>query len=138
MRVLFNLATLAAGIRLAVPVALAALGALMSERTGVLNLGLEGMMLSGALAGYFADEATGSPLLGLVAGIVVGCACGALLALLVVTVRANQVVTGIAFTLLAASGTTYVFQLKYSIGQKPPRVERLGMTPLVVLTRRGA
>lgn len=134
MDVLLKIATLEAAIRLAIPVALAALGALISERTGVLNLGLEGMMLSGAFAGYMANEVSGSPWVGLLAGIVVGCGFGALLALAVVTIRANQVVTGIAFTLLASSGTTYLFQLKYSIGQKPPRVDRLGMPPLVGIT----
>ena len=69
MDVLFKIATLEAAIRLAIPVALAALGALISERTGVLNLGLEGMMLSGAFAGYMANEVSGSPWIGLLAGI---------------------------------------------------------------------
>ncbi len=134
MDVIFKLATLEAAIRLGVPVALAALGALVSERTGVLNLGLEGMMLSGALGGYAANEATGSAWLGVLAGTLIGAGCGAILALLVVTARANQVVTGIAFTLLALSATTYLFQLRYSIGGIPPRVNRLDMTPLVLLT----
>lgn len=126
--------TLGAAIRLAVPVALAALGALVSERAGVLNLGLEGMMLAGALGGYAVNEATGSPWLGMGAGFSVGVGAGAVLALVVVTARANQVVTGIAITLLALSATTYVFQLQYALGGVPPRVERLGMTPLVALT----
>ncbi|MDY7104291.1 MAG: ABC transporter permease [Actinomycetota bacterium] len=134
MDVLLNVATLEAAIRLAVPVALAALGALVSERSGVLNLGLEGMMLCGALGGYAAAEGIGSPWVGLGAGILVGALCGGLMALLVVTARANQVVTGIAFTLLAGSATTYVFQLQYSIGDVPPRISRIGMGPLVVLT----
>jgi general nucleoside transport system permease protein len=132
--VLFKFATLEAAIRLGVPVALAALGAVVSERTGVLNLGLEGMMLSGALGGYAANEATGSAWLGILVGTLIGAGCGAILALLVVTARANQVVTGIAFTLLALSATTYLFQLRYSIGGVPPRVDRLDMTPLVILT----
>jgi ABC-type uncharacterized transport system permease subunit len=134
MDILFKIETLEAAIRLGIPVALVALGALVSERTGVLNLGLEGMMLSGALAGYAANEATGSPWVGLLAGVAVGACSGAVLALLVVTARANQVVTGIALTLLAISATTYLFQLQYAIGGIPPRVNRLGMTPLVLMT----
>jgi simple sugar transport system permease protein len=112
---------------------LAALGALVSERTGVLNLGVEGLMLSGGLAGYLMTRASGSPWLGLLAGLAVGAAAGALIAFLVVVVRANQVVTGLAFTLLAVSATTYLYQQSYAIGQQPPRIERIGMPPLVVL-----
>jgi simple sugar transport system permease protein len=132
--VLFKIATIEAAIRLGLPVALAALGAIISERSGVLNLGLEGMMLSGALGGYMANEATGSPWLGLLVGLLVGAFAGAILAGLVVSMRTNQVVTGIAFTLVAAAVTTYLFQLRWSIGDVPPRVQRLGMTPLIIVT----
>lgn len=134
MEVLWNLDTLEAAIRLGIPVALAALGALVSERTGVLNLGLEGMMLSGALAGFYLNDVTGSPWIGLLAGIIVGAGCGAILSGLVVTARANQVVTGIAFTLLAISATTYLFQLGYQIGSISQLENTLGMAPLVVMT----
>jgi ABC-type uncharacterized transport system permease subunit len=133
MSTLLSVATLAAALRLAVPVAMAALGALVGERAGVLNLGLEGMMLSGALAAYLATLATDQPVVGLVTGLVAGGACGSLLALLVVVVRANQIVTGLAFTLLAGSVTTYLYQRSYEVGQSPPRIERLSMVPLVVL-----
>jgi general nucleoside transport system permease protein len=133
MKTLLTLATLAAGIRLAIPVAMAALGSVISEKAGVLNLGLEGMMLSGALAGYLATLHSGSPWLGLGAGLLVGAGCGALLAFLVVTVRSNQIVTGIAFTLLAGSATTYLYQRSYAIGQSPPRIDRLTMPPLMAV-----
>lgn len=133
MDTLLTISTLTAALRLAVPVALAALGAVVSERSGVLNLGLEGMMLSGALGGYAAAESTGSPWIGLLAGIAVGMACGAVMAVLVVSLRANQVVTGIAFTLLASSATTYLFQLQYSIGRAAPRINRIDLAPLVVV-----
>lgn len=134
MEVLWNIDTLEAAIRLGIPVALAALGALVSERTGVLNLGLEGMMLSGALAGFYLNDVTGSPWVGLLAGALVGAGCGAILSGLVVTARANQVVTGIAFTLLAISATTYLFQLGYQIGSISQLENTLGMLPLVVMT----
>lgn len=133
MRTLLTVATLVAGIRLAIPVAMAALGAVLNERAGVLNLGLEGMMLSGALAGYLATKSAGSPWVGLAAGLVVGALCGALMALLVVTIRANQIVTGLAFTLLAAAATTYVFQRSYAIGTLPPRIERIDWPWLALL-----
>jgi len=57
-----------------------------------------------------------------------------MLAGLVVSMRTNQVVTGFDFTLVAAAATTYLFQLRWSIGDIPPRVERLGMTPLIIVT----
>lgn len=134
MDVVLSIATLSAGLRLALPVALAALGALVSERAGVLNLGLEGLMVSGALAGYLVTHHTGSPWLGLGAGLAVGALCGALIAALVVGLGANQIVTGLAFTILAGSATTYLYQQSFSIGQNPPRIERISMPPLVVVT----
>jgi general nucleoside transport system permease protein len=134
MDVVISLGTLSAGLRLALPVALAALGALLCERSGVLNLGLEGLMLSGALTGYLVTVSTGSPWLGLACGLLVGALCGALLGGAVVYLAANQIVAGLAFSLLAISATTYIYQSAYAIGQSPPRIPRIGMPPLVILT----
>lgn len=134
MNVVFSIATVSAGVRLALPVALAALGALICERAGVLNLGLEGLMVSGALAGYLVTQHTGSPWLGLLAGLVVGAACGVLIALAVVGLGTNQIVTGLAFTLLASAATSYIFQHSFGIGENPPRIERIGMPRLVAVT----
>jgi general nucleoside transport system permease protein len=133
MDTLFTLATLAAAVRLAVPVAVAALGEVLTERSGVLNLGLEGTMLFGALAGYLAALATGSPWIGLAAGLGAGAACGAVLALLMVVIRADQIVTGLAFTLFAGSATTYLFEQSATIGQAPPRIVGLDMPPLLAI-----
>jgi simple sugar transport system permease protein len=126
-------ATVTAALRLAIPVTLAALGALVNERAGVLNLGVEGVMTVGALAGYLANDASGSPWVGLVAGTAAGAAAGALLALVVVTAKANQVVAGLALTLLGVSMSTWVFQRFYDIGDSPPRVATLGLPALLVV-----
>ncbi|MCB0991053.1 MAG: ABC transporter permease [Acidimicrobiales bacterium] len=134
MSTILTMATVAAALRLSIPVALAAMGAVVSERSGVLNLGVEGMMLTGAFAAYSAAEASGSPWLGLVAGLAAGAAAGLLLAVFVVIGRSNQIVTGIAFTLLAGYLTTYLFQRNYAIGQIPPRLNRIDLLALVVLT----
>jgi simple sugar transport system permease protein len=91
------------------------------------------MMLWGAFGGYGAAEVTGSPWLGLLAGVAAGAGCGTVFAALVVGARANQVVTGIAFSLLASSATTYLFQLSYSIGRAAPRINRIGIWWLVAL-----
>jgi simple sugar transport system permease protein len=133
MDALLTLATLAAAVRLAVPVAVAALGEVLTERSGVLNLGLEGTMLFGALAGYLAALATGSPWIGLAAGLGAGAACGAVLALLMVVIRADQIVIGLAFTLFAGSATTYLFEQSSAIGRPPPRIAGLDMPPLLVI-----
>jgi simple sugar transport system permease protein len=134
MDVVLSIATLTAGLRLALPVALAALGAVISERAGVLNLGLEGLMISGALAGYLTTHHLGSPWLGLLAGLLVGAVCGAVLSGVLVGLGANQIVTGLAFTILALSATSYLYQRSFAIGQNPPRIDRISMPPLVVLT----
>jgi len=130
---ILTLATLAAAIRLGLPVAMAALGEVIAERSGVLNLGLEGVMLSGALAGYLITRAFGSPWAGLLGGLAAGAGCGALLALLMVVLRTNQIVTGLAFTLLAQSGTTYLFERSYTIGKPPPVIPSLPIPALVAV-----
>jgi general nucleoside transport system permease protein len=117
LETILTLGTLTAALRLAIPVAVAALGELVTERAGVLNLGLEGTMLSGALAGYRATQSTGSPWWGLAGGTVVGAACGALLSWLMVIIQANQIVTGLAFTLFAGAATTYVFEQAYALDE---------------------
>lgn len=134
MDTILTVTTLTAAFRLAIPVAMAALGALVSERAGVLNLGLEGMMLVGAFGAYSAADATGSPWIGLVVGAVAGFAFGMLLSLFVVTGRSNQIVTGISFTLLAGFATTLLFQQQYSVGQIPPRISRIDLPALLVVT----
>ena len=87
-------------ITAATPLVLGSLGELVSERAGVLNLGVEGMMVMGAVLAFAVTQATGSPYIGVLAGI----ACGALFSLLfgflTLTLVANQVATGLALTIL--------------------------------------
>ncbi|HYN00658.1 MAG TPA: ABC transporter permease [Aestuariivirgaceae bacterium] len=82
------------------PLLLAALGELVVERSGVLNLGLEGMMVMGAVCGFGAAYLTGSAYLGVIASIVAGMALALLFAILTQTFLANQVAAGLALTLL--------------------------------------
>src|SRR3954465_10749500 len=82
------------------PLLLAAMGELVVERSGVLNLGVEGMMVVGAVAGFAVAFATGSLILGALAAIIAGMALSALFGLLTLTFVANQVATGLALTLL--------------------------------------
>ena len=84
----------------ATPLLIAAVGELVVERSGVLNLGVEGMMIMGAVTGFGVALTTGSPWLGVLAAIVVGALFSLLFAFLVLTLVTNQVATGLALTLL--------------------------------------
>jgi ABC-type uncharacterized transport system permease subunit len=97
-------------IRLAMPMMLGAVGELVSERAGVLNLSVEGMMLLGAFAGAMGSLATGSPLAGLAIAVVAVVPVALLQAVLSVTLHANQIVSGIGINILALGGTTIAYR----------------------------
>ena len=98
---LFDVGFFAALIRIATPLILATLGELYSERSGVLNLGIEGIMLLGAMVGFTAAYFTGSLWLGVLAALAVGALAGLLMAFLAVVLGVSQHVSGIGTTLLA-------------------------------------
>ena len=97
----FVVAWLSASLRLAGPVLLAALGETFAERGGILNVGIEGTMLLGALASFLASYYKSPILIALLAGIVVGVVSNLFLAWMYVSVRASQVVVGLVFNVLA-------------------------------------
>ncbi len=106
-------ALLAAAVRLATPIAFAALGGVLAERSGVYNVALEGMILVGAFGAAAGSFASGSALVGLGAGMAGGALTGLVLALLVVTLRVNQLVAGIALNLLCAGLTAFSARLVF-------------------------
>lgn len=99
-------------IAMATPILLAALGELLVEETGVINIGIEGAMLCGAFFAMAGAYFTGSTIIGIAAGIAAGVAINALLALLVVNLSVNQVVAGTALDILAV-GITGVFYRRF-------------------------
>lgn len=99
----------AATLRFATPLTFAALGGLVSERSGVVNIGLEGAILMGAFFAALGADKTDSWILGLLIGILAGMALMAILAFFAVTLRADQIVTGTALNFLAAGITGYVY-----------------------------
>jgi simple sugar transport system permease protein len=110
-------------VRMAVPYACAGLGGVWSERSGVVNIALEGILLAGGLGGVVAHVATGSAWAGVAAGALVGAAVGALHALVVVRGRVDAIVSGIAINLAAAGGTRFVLRTLYESSSNSPPVE---------------
>jgi general nucleoside transport system permease protein len=105
------------------PLLLAAIGELVVERSGVLNLGVEGMMAIGAVCGFGAALASGSPYLGILAAIVAGAALSLLFAFLTLTLVSNQVATGLALTLLGLGLSGLIGES--FVGQPGVKLEKL-------------
>ena len=103
-------AVVASAIRLAVPLLLAALGETFGQRSGVLNLGVDGMMLLGAFSGYYAVLKTGNVWIGLIAGAIVGLALGLASAVIAVTLKAEQGISGIGIYLFGLGMSDLLFQ----------------------------
>lgn len=99
---------LASAVRLAGPVLLAALGEVVSERAGVFNVGLEGMMLFGAFGAVAGTQATGSTVVGAFVAVGVGGLSALILGVIIGWFRADQIVAGIGFNLLALGLTTFL------------------------------
>ena len=112
----------AATLRVATPLLLAALGETFAERAGVLNLGIEGTMFLAAFVGFFAADATGSLWIGLLAAIASGVLAGLLMALLSVTLGVNQHVSGLGITLLLTGLALFAFRLRYGGRFTPPAI----------------
>lgn len=117
-------ALLAAMLRYATPLLFAALGGLFSERSGVINIGLEGMMLMGAFWGLWGAEVTGSWVTGLLIGMVSGVALALIHALFSVTFRADQIVSGFAMNFLALGITGFFFVTIYGSQGTPENIPR--------------
>lgn len=121
----FLVAILTSGIRLAVPILLAVIGEIITEKGGVLNLGLEGMMLMGAMAGFVItwhlENSLATPVdptlaawLGLLTGAVVGALMGLIMAFFAVTLNADQVISSVMLVLLGQGLSAYIFRQQFS------------------------
>jgi ABC-type uncharacterized transport system permease subunit len=126
-------ALIAAMLRFATPLVLAAMGGMLCERSGVINIGLEGMMLMGAFFGIFAADQAGSWFVGALAGMAAGGVLAIVHAVFSIALRADQVVSGFAVNFLALGITGYVFIAHYGDQGTPgdvPRVPELSL-PLI-------
>ncbi len=123
---------LAASIRLAVPLGFAALGGMYSERGGVLNIALEGMLLTGAFSSATATFYTSNPWIGVLAALITGGMVGLLHAFLCVSLRVNQLVSGLAINLVASGLTSFLARLVFD-GSSAPRLVGIKATSIPLL-----
>lgn len=128
LSVIVSGAMLAQTVRMTIPYACAALGGTVSERSGVVNIALEGTLLSSALAAVAVQYATSSAAIGSIAGVATGAAVGLIHAALVVRGRVDAIVSGLALNLVAAGGTRFVLRALYDSSSNSPSVRgvRLG------------
>ena len=113
-------------IRIAVPYLLAAAGGVMSERVGVIALGLEGLMLSGAFGAALGSYYGNSPWMGLVGALVAGAVVTSVLAVATLRFKANQVVVGVAINLIVVAATRFFLRLVFDSASNSPRVPGFG------------
>ena len=130
----FLIAILASAVRSGTPVLYATLGEVLSERAGVMNLGLEGIMLVGAYAGFSVTKATGDPWLGILASFLAGMAITLVHAFLCITLMCNQTVSGLAMVLAgyglsALLGRGVIGQT--ISGMQPMKLSVLGDIPII-------
>lgn len=113
---------LLASVRMATPIMLVGIGGVFTERTGIFNIGIEGMMLAGAMAAVAGDLVAGSVWVGTLCAMVVGGLFGVVHAYLTVTRRANQIVSGAAINLFALGLTNLLYGPLYEGFKYRPRV----------------
>lgn len=118
-----SLTMLAQTLRTTIPYACAALGGVWSERSGVVNIALEGLLLASGLGAVVGAHATGNPWLGVVCGVLVAAGLALVHALLVVYGAVDAIISGIALNLVAAGGTRFVMRALYDSSSNSPAID---------------
>jgi simple sugar transport system permease protein len=121
----FDLNLFKAVLRMATPLVFAAMGGLLSERSGIMNIALEGLMLAGAFAAVVGTYYLDSPWLGLLVALIVGTLSALVHAFWSIGLRSDQIVTGTAINLLAAGVTVFLIQRIWGQSGRTPSVEKL-------------
>ena len=120
---LFLISLIAATLRVSTPILLAAIGETITERAGILNLGIEGIMFFGAFIGFYTADRSGSLWFGLLMAVLCGMLAGLLMGLLTVTLGVNQHVSGLGITLLLTGLSLFAFRLNYGGRSTPPSID---------------
>ena len=126
---IFTLAIVFSTIRLATPLLLAALGGLLSERSGIINIALEGLMLAGAFTSAAVTHYSGNPWIGLAAGIAAGVFIASIHATVCIRFDANQVVTGTAINILMFGVPTLLSGALFGTTGSTPQIPRTNLIP---------
>jgi ABC-type uncharacterized transport system permease subunit len=125
---------LVATVRLSTPLLMAATGELFAERAGVLNLGVEGMMLTGALAGFLGTYFTGSLLLGWMIALLAGAVVALIFGFFAITLRCHQVIVALGLNLLLVGGTGFCYRSLFKFAGSTPQVTAAPEVPVPFLS----
>ena len=126
----FWTSVIAATVRMAIPIFLAGLGEVFSERAGVLNISIEGQMLVGSLAGFIAAYYTGSLLTGFLAGAAAGMAVASVAGFFSISRRLDQTIIGVLLNIFCLGLTSFVNRVTFGISATPPTVAALPAMPI--------
>jgi general nucleoside transport system permease protein len=129
MSELFTLSLIFSAIRLATPLIFAALGGMFSERSGIINIALEGLMLAGAFTAAVATYELKNPYLGFVCGMATGAAVALVYAIAVIKFEANQVVAGTAINLLMLGLPQLISGAVYDSSGSTPQIDKVYLLP---------
>lgn len=135
MDTVFFVGLIAGGLRLATPILYAALGETIAQRSGILNVGIEGIMLVGAFLAALGAVATGSPWGGLLAAIVGGAALGAVHGLFCITLRVDQIVAGVGMIVLGLGLSGFAFRITLGAERVAPPVPTFARVDFGALSR---
>jgi ABC-type uncharacterized transport system permease subunit len=130
----FLISLLAGTLRLSTPIILAGLGEVYAERSGVLNLGVEGIMLMGAFTSFWGAYQTGNVWLGLLIGMAVGAFMGLIMALFTVTLGLDQVISGMGIYFLGLGLSSFLYRVAFGVRTTPPTIEGLKTLPIPYLS----
>lgn len=130
----FDVAWLTASVRLATPLIFASTGELISERAGILNIGLEGMILVGAFFAFLGTHLVDNLVLGVLLGVVAGMTLAVVMVLLTIHARANQIVVGVGLNIAALGITTFAFRQIFAFRTEAP-LARPAPLPIPLLSK---
>ncbi|WP_459193277.1 ABC transporter permease [Halosimplex sp. J119] len=130
--VIVSTSTLSATLRLSVPIVFAALGGIFAEKSGVINIGLEGLLIISAFAAIYGTDVTGSPLAGFLIGVLASTALAGLFAVVCIEFRADQIIAGLAVWLIALGLAPLLSQVVYG-GPNTDNVDTFGTWTVPVL-----
>lgn len=135
LNIAFITGLLAAMMRMATPIIFATLGEIISERAGVLNLGIEGIMLMGAMTGFLVSIKTGSLWLGVLAAALIGMLLALLMAVLAVYLGLSQHVSGLGITLFSTGLAMFTYRLNFGSPTIPPTVQPFTQQAIPLLSK---